>query len=83
MVAAPALVQAAAPPKAKSRPFTARATVTSVNVAARTLTVNVVKGNRPMKPSIGKDVTVAVGDARTPTHRCSTPGSSSTEGRRL
>ena len=63
MVAAPVLAKAAAPPKAKARHFTAQATVTAVNVAAKTLTATVVKGNRPMKPSIGKDVTFAVGDA--------------------
>jgi len=63
VVAAPVVAQAAAPPKAKARHFMARATVTSVNVAAKTLTATVVKGNRTMKPSIGKDVAFAVGDA--------------------
>ena len=63
MVAGPVVARAAAPPKAKARPFTARATVTSVDVSARTLTAKVIRGDRPMKTSIGKDVTFAVGDA--------------------
>ena len=61
-VAAPVMAQAAAPTKAKARHFMAQATVTSVDVAAMTLTANVVKGNRPLKPSIGKDATFTVGD---------------------
>ena len=61
--AASAVAQAAAPPSAKARPFLARATVTSVDVSGETLTAKVVKGNRPMKPSIGKNVTFAVGDS--------------------
>jgi len=63
MVAGPAVAQAAAPPNVKARHFMAQATVTSVNVAAKTLTAKVVKGNRPMKASIGKDVVFAVGDS--------------------
>jgi len=62
-VAGPAMARAAAPPTAKARPFMAQATVTAVDVSAKTLTAKVVKGNRPMKTSIGKDVTFAVGDS--------------------
>lgn len=62
-VAGPAVAQSAASPKAKARPFLCLATVTSVDVTAETLTAKVVKGNRAMKPSIGQDVTFAVGDS--------------------
>ena len=62
-VAGPAMARAAAPPTAKARPFMAQATVTAVDVSAKTLTAKVLKGNRQMKTSIGKDVTFAVGDA--------------------
>ena len=62
-VAGPAMARAAAPPTAKARPFMAQATVTAVDVSAKTLTAKVLKGNRQMKTSIGKDVTFAVGDS--------------------
>ncbi len=62
-VAGPVVARAAAPPAAKPRPFMAQTTVTSVDLSGKTLTARVVKGNRPMKASIGKDVTFAVGDS--------------------
>jgi hypothetical protein len=62
MVAGPVVAQAAAP-KVKARPFSAKATVTSVDVTAKTLTANVVKGNRAMKASIGKDLVFTLSDA--------------------
>jgi hypothetical protein len=63
MVAGPAAAQAAAPPNAKARPFMAQTMVTSVDVSGKTLTAKVIKGNRPMKASRGKDVVFAVGDS--------------------
>jgi hypothetical protein len=61
MVAGPAVARPAAPTKAKAQPFMAKATVTTVDIAGGALTAKVVKANRAMKASIGKDVAFAVG----------------------
>jgi len=61
-LAGPVVARPAAPPVVKARPFVCKATVTSVDEALKTLTAKVVNGNRPMKASIGKDVTFTVGD---------------------
>ena len=59
MVAGPVMAKPAAP-KAKVRPFVALTTV--VGTTADTVTATVVKGNRAMKASIGKDVVFTLAD---------------------
>ena len=59
MVAGPVMAKPATP-KAKVRPFVAQTTF--ISATADTVLATVVKGNRAMKPSIGKDVTFTLAD---------------------